>query len=185
MSGTIVTGGIFLLLTVFSAMVVLARNPVTSAISLVGALFVVAATFAQLGADFVAAIQVIVYAGAIVVLFVFVIMLLNLRPETMDTRALAPMSLGERWVLALTIPALGLLAWSLGREVQEPTQIITRDVVEAMGGNTAAVGQRLFTAFVWPFEMASILILLAIVGSVLIARGDKVEHDEVREKGVT
>jgi NADH-quinone oxidoreductase subunit J len=155
-----------------SLMVVASRNPVTSAIFLVLDLFFVAALFAKLDAHFTAAIQVLVYAGAIVVLFVFVIMLLNLKPEAL--RGLR-FSVGEAIVLMITLIGFAIIGVQIASPMPESILpgALTPAAIEVAGGNTHVVAMRMFTAFLWPFEIASILILLAIVASVMVAKKDK------------
>lgn len=159
------------LITVCSVAVVLSRNPIASAMFLVGDLFLLAGLYALMEAHFVAAIQILVYAGAITVLFVFVIMLLNLGDEARRTiRIPAP----ELAVLVLTFVgfiAIGVMLGS-GQETGV-TGELTPDRIAAAGGNTYAVGMVLFTRYLWPFELASILILLAVVASVVIAQKRK------------
>jgi len=160
-----------LLITACSLAVVTSRNPVTSAVFLVVDLFCLAGLYAMMEAHFIAAIQVLVYAGAIVVLFMFVIMLLNLEPGHRDRRFL---SAPEIFVLLMTV--VGFLVIGVMLALGEPTGIssdMTPEKIEAAGGNTYAVGMVLFTKYLWPFELASILILLAIVASVVIAKKDK------------
>lgn len=162
-----------LLITACSLAVVTSRNPVTSAVFLVVDLFCLAGLYAMMEAHFVAAIQVLVYAGAIVVLFMFVIMLLNLEPDHKDRRFLTAPEIG---VLLMTI--VGFLAIGILLALGEPTGIssdMTPEKIAEAGGNTYAVGMVLFTKYLWPFELASILILLAIVASVVIAKKDKPE----------
>ncbi len=147
-----------------SIMVVASRNAVTAAVFLVLNLFLLAGVFALQSADFIAAIQVIVYAGAIVVLFLFVIMLLNVDPKALvKSRIPAP----ELFVLVLTV--IGFFGITLSIFLSEPTGVSTKQAASPEG-NTYDVGMKLFTDYVWPFELASILILLAIVASVVIAR---------------
>lgn len=154
-------------------MVVTSRNPVASAIYLIGDLFLLAAVYALLNAHFVAAIQVLVYAGAVVVLFMFVIMLLNQGP---DGNSVFRFSVGESFILLLTLLAFLLVALLI--VLDAPTALSGEHSLEAItnaGGNTYAVGMHLFTKYLWPFELASLLILLAIIGSVIIAKRSK-EH---------
>lgn len=160
------------LILMSSVMVVAARNPVTSAIFLVADLFFISALYAQLDAHFTAAIQVLVYAGAIVVLFVFVIMLLNLKPEALGG---IRFSFGEAVVMLVTLIGFAIVGVELYQRLPEqlPTGALSPAVVEQIGGNTYVVGMRMFTAYLWPFEMASVLILLAIVASVMIAKKGK------------
>lgn len=159
------------LATTCSLLVVTSKNPVSSAIFLVCDLFIIAGLYATLKADFVAAIQIIVYAGAVVVLFVFVIMLLNLGPNEQDSMGLKLPDLGFTILTVLSFLIITLLlvneqpgGMSSGGGSQEA-------VVQAQG-NTHAVGLVMFTRFVWPFELASFLILSAIIGAVFIAKKD-------------
>jgi len=152
-------GGVAVIL---AFLVILLRNPIHSAVALIANLFCVAALFAQLDAHFLAAIQVLVYAGAILVLFMFVIMLLNLRPG----------ELGEAQQTATKIAGGVLLTWlgfylvSLfvrGTETAMPE-------VPAEYGTIETIGHMLFTRFLLPFEVASVLLLVAILGAVAIAK---------------
>ncbi len=155
---------IFLLLaalTVASALtVVVHKNPVHSACALVLTLCLLAVFFVGLDAQLVALLQVIVYAGAIVVLFLFVIMLLNLQVET---RAMAgALLVGSAAAGGVALAALIFAA--LGRTVAPAA------AVPAGFGETAALARQLFTAYLLPFELTSVLLLVAIVGAVALAR---------------
>jgi len=155
---------IFLLLaalTVVSALtVVVHKNPVHSACALVLTLCLLAVFFVGLDAQLVALLQVIVYAGAIVVLFLFVIMLLNLQVET---RAMAgALLVGSAAAGGVALAALIFAA--LGRTVAPAA------AVPAGFGETAALARQLFTAYLLPFELTSVLLLVAIVGAVALAR---------------
>jgi NADH-quinone oxidoreductase subunit J len=149
-----------------SLMVILHRNPVTSALFLVLAFCSLAGIYLLLRAEFLAMVQVIVYAGAIMVLFLFVIMYLNLRRDVEDG---VPFVLRRvvGWVLGLLLLAEGALLvgrrWSLGPAAAEPALAVT--------GNTAAVGQVLYSRYLFPFEITSVLLLVAMVGAVILARG--------------
>jgi len=159
------------LITICSVMVVTNRNPVVSAIYLVGDLFLLAAVYASLDAHFVAAIQVLVYAGAIVVLFMFVIMLLNLGPEG---RAHLRIPAPEFAVLILTV--IGFMAIGTMLLTAQPTGVggdLSAAAIAADGGNTLNIAKLLFTKFLWPFEISSILILLAVIAAIVIAKKDK------------
>lgn len=160
------------LILMSSVMVVASRNPVTSAVFLVLDLFFIAALYAKLDAHFTAAIQVLVYAGAIVVLFVFVIMLLNLKPEALRG---VRFSVGETAVLLITLAGFAIIGAELAQT--PPDSLVPGSLgpvaIEQAGGNTNVVALRMFTAYLWPFEMASILILLAIVACVMVAKKDK------------
>ena len=148
---------------------VTSRSPVSSLFFLMLAFFNLAAIYVLLGAHFIAAVQVIVYAGAILVLFMFVIMLLNLghdyRP---DVR-------GAVWIVLGSITA-GVVGWALTQAFSEPDAVVQlggREVIEASVRELNAVGaiaQPLFRDFVVPFEVTSVLLLAAIVGAVLLAK---------------
>ena len=150
-----------------SAMVAFGRNPVACAISLVGNLFLLAGVYAQMGADFAAAVQVIVYAGAIVVLFVFVIMLLNLRREDVKRPKLPTIE----W-LAVGATGLAFLYMALRLLLGQGMSLsgARSDAFSHGAGNTHAVAMKLFQGYLWPFELASFLILLGIVASIVIAK---------------
>ena len=148
-------------MTIASALtVVLHRNPVYSALGLVATLALTAVLFLGLDAQIVGFLQIIVYAGAIVVLFLFVIMLLNLQVEE---QAFAPpllvvLGMGGGVGLA-TIVALGLAGTTV------PAPALTDGF-----GDTAPLAERLFTTYLLPFELTSILLLVAIIGAVVLGK---------------
>jgi NADH-quinone oxidoreductase subunit J len=146
--------------------VVLAANPVHSALSLVTVLIAIAALFVVQDAQLLAAVQVIVYAGAIVVLFLFVIMLLGVdRSEaTAETlRIQRPVALVLGLGLIVTLLVLIRPGWATGESS-------TRGVATAGGGNVKAVANSLFTTFLWPFELTAVLLVIAVIGGVVLAR---------------
>ncbi len=138
------------------------RHPINSALSLIVVMGSLAVEFMLLGAEFVAVIQVIIYAGAIMVLFVFVIMLLNAGEEER--------SRGSRVALILGVPGLlvlmGLIAWMLVERNPASGSVH----VGALPGPPPAIGRLLFRDFLLPFEITSVLILIAIMGAVVLAR---------------
>jgi NADH-quinone oxidoreductase subunit J len=155
---------IFAVIAVVCAInVVVQTHPISSAISLVGVMGSLAVLYLLLGAEFIAAAQVIVYAGAIMVLFVFVIMLLNAGTESKRGRSLVAQLLGAPLLVAL----LGLLAYFVER-------LYPRSVSVHFGGFTHGtpldIGRALFTTYLLPFEATSVLILIAIVGAIVLAR---------------
>ena len=159
--------GILAALLVAAALgVVVQRSPVRSALSLVSALFTMAVMFLLLNAQLVAALQFIVYAGAIVVLFLFVIMLLNLQHEPQAIarlgRTLAAVLIGSLFLLAairfFRVPPAASAGTGMG------------SAVAASFGTTQALSQRLFTQFLLPFEITSVLLLVAIIGAVVLAK---------------
>jgi NADH-quinone oxidoreductase subunit J len=135
-------------------------HPINSALSLIAVMAALAGEYLLLGAEFLAAVQVIVYAGAIMVLFVFVIMLLNAGVEE-HTK-------GSRVAILVGIPGmlLGsiLVAWVLLRH--SGTEAVAAG---ALPGSPKAIGPLLFHEFLLPFEITSILILIAIMGAVVLA----------------
>jgi NADH-quinone oxidoreductase subunit J len=135
-------------------------HPINSALSLIAVMAALAGEYLLLGAEFVAAVQVIVYAGAVMVLFVFVIMLLNAGVEE-HTK-------GSRVAVLFGIPGmlLGsiLLAWVLLQH--SGTEAVAAG---ALKGDPNTIGQMLFHEFLLPFEITSILILIAIMGAVVLA----------------
>src|SRR5437868_6949548 len=140
------------------------RNPLYSAISLIGVFVSLACLYLTLQAPFIAAVQVIVYAGAIMVLVVFVIMLLNVEEEVrrpVRLHFLIPVSV----VLAAVLVAEAAFMLKLGGAARvEP-------IAPQTGvGLTASIGTGLFTEYLLPFEVTSVLILMALVGAITLAR---------------
>jgi NADH-quinone oxidoreductase subunit J len=143
------------------------RNPLYSAISLIGVFISLACLYVVLAAPFIAAVQVIVYAGAIMVLVIFVIMLLNVDEEVrrpVRLRHLIPIAVG----LAAILIAETAFMLSLRGGGARTGDIIPPAVQNA--GTTLNVGRGLFTEYLLPFEVTSILILMAMVGAVTLAR---------------
>ena len=158
--------------------VIFLRNPVHSALSLVMTLFGVAVLFVAQEAHFLAAVQVIVYAGAIVVLFLFVIMLLGVdREEAVEVEELKgqrPMAVGVGvLVLLLVILLARANEWASGT----PS---ARGVASGPGENVEKLGRSIFTDFLLPFEVTAVLLVIAVVGAVVLARRPPrfIEQDE-------
>ncbi|MGI8754726.1 MAG: NADH-quinone oxidoreductase subunit J [Acidimicrobiales bacterium] len=147
--------------------VVLSRSPVHAALSLVGTLFGVAVLFVAQDAEFLAAVQVIVYAGAIVVLFLFVIMLLGV--DETDDIATEPLA-GQRVLAAVagTLIAAGMVAVVLLGSVTGRRGSTARDIPGEP--NVAELGRLIFTRYLWAFELTSVLLVIAVVGAVTLAR---------------
>jgi NADH-quinone oxidoreductase subunit J len=140
------------------------RNPLYSAISLIGVFIALAALYVMLAAPFIAAVQVIVYAGAIMVLVVFVIMLLNVEEEErgrLRLRFLIPTAV----VLAGVLIAEAAFVIYFVEAQPSPPDPSTSEV-----GLTASIGTGLFTTYLLPFEITSVLLLMAIVGAMTLAR---------------
>jgi len=149
--------------TVIAAVsVVLQRTPVYSALSLIGVLASLALIYLLLGAPFIAMIQVIVYAGAIMVLFVLVIMLLNAGRE-------AP-SRGSKFARWLGPPLLLLFLLEFVVLVWRQFGLAATAAPEALDASPAAIGRLLFRDYVLPFEVTSVLILVAVLGAVVLAK---------------
>jgi NADH-quinone oxidoreductase subunit J len=142
--------------------VVVQTHPISSALSLVGVMASLAVLYLLLGAEFIAAAQLIVYAGAIMVLFVFVIMLLNAGAEGKRGRSFMASLLG----VPLLVLLLGLLAYFVQRVF--PSGRVHFGGFQ--GGTARDVGLALFTTYLLPFEITSLLILIAIIGAVVLAR---------------
>jgi NADH-quinone oxidoreductase subunit J len=157
--------GAFAVLTLLSAaLVIFAKSPVSSAMALVSTFFFLAGIYVLLWAHTVAALQVLVYAGAIMVLFLFVIMLLNLGDEAPSARMTFSRILGGGSAVGL----LAVLSLALAR--------VPKDVA-SLSGNTAqsfgtlkTIGQAIFSTWLLPFEAVSLLLLVAMVGAVVVAK---------------
>lgn len=148
--------------------VILQRNPIYSAIGLIVVMCCLAGLFLTLAAEFIAAIQIIVYAGAIMVLFVFVIMLLNVREEeAIADRQKYLKFLAVPLFLALIAEVMAVLK-TIGNPAASPT----------VPGTVENVAEGMFTKYLLPFEATSVLILMAIVGSMLLARRKSKEETE-------
>jgi NADH-quinone oxidoreductase subunit J len=157
-------------LTVFFALFTMTRrNPVTAVMSLVGTFFCLAGIYATLSAHFLAILQVLVYAGAIMVLFIFVVMILN-REEV------SPVSFRPMRFVALIGGAYLLVKFI---HVADVGIIGSPGAVPETFGTVASVGDMLFRDFLWPFEAISLLLLVAIVGGVVISRSHQKENDAV------
>jgi NADH-quinone oxidoreductase subunit J len=142
------------------------RNPLYSAISLVGVFVSLACLYMTLQAPFIAAIQVIVYAGAIMVLVVFVIMLLNVEEEVRrPVRLHFLIPVGVLLAAVLVGEAAFMLKLGSGAAHVEPLPPQASDV-----GLTASIGTGMFTKYLLPFEVTSVLILMALVGAITLAR---------------
>jgi NADH-quinone oxidoreductase subunit J len=158
--------------------VVLARNPVHSALFLVMTLVSVAVLFLLRDAELVAAVQVIVYASAIVVLFLFVIMLLGVdREESLEDRIpgqrAAAIALGV--ILLAEIVFLAGHEWATGQKTASGVPLQG----SGFGSNVERVARVLFTDFLWAFEITAVLLVIAVVGAVVLARrsGQRAERE--------
>ncbi|MBI3400316.1 MAG: NADH-quinone oxidoreductase subunit J [Acidobacteria bacterium] len=152
-----------------SLLVIAQRNPVYSVLLLIGSFGALSGLYVLLDAPFVAVIQIIVYAGAIMVLFLFVVMLLNAPHEDTDYDSHVhpllrpgPMRFGAALALAFGVE----LVWALTRAGQSGA------FAGGAVSSVAQIGHALFTDYAFPFEVTSILILVAMMGAVVLARRD-------------
>jgi len=158
---------VFAALTLLCGVLVIAnpfsRNPVTSAMFLVLTIISMAGLFVLLHAFFLAAVQVLVYAGAVMVLFLFVIMLLDLKEE--ERRKIKKVGFVTGFIAVAAIIGLfirSLIATNPGKDLPVPTAV----------GDTATLGKMLFTNYLLPFEIVSLLLLVAMVGVILLSKKD-------------
>ncbi len=144
---------------IFALVVILHRNPVVCALSLVASLFALAVMFVLLEAPFLAALQVIIYAGAIMVLFLFVIMLLNLQRQREEPTRPIQQFLGY----------LGSATFGIGLVYYIAKYAVTTLPAGPFLADARTVGITLFESYILPFEMVSILLLAAIVGALVLS----------------
>jgi len=143
-------------------MMIFQKNPISSAVCLVVSFFSLAALYATLSAHFVAILQILIYAGAIMVLFIFVIMLLNLKKDELTREKFNLNRFG------VVILGLGLFAFFAIEFLKIPTVAFPK--INADFGTAQSVGKLMFSEYVVPFEMIGILLLVGIVGAVLLGR---------------
>jgi NADH-quinone oxidoreductase subunit J len=159
---------------------ILHRNPVYSAIYLIVTFFALAGFYVLLNAPFVASVHIIVYAGAIMVLFLFVIMLLNLKRDPIRERGkIARRAFATLLVLILLAEIAVLIGGSIlsphydgAIAAQQPLIGLANGSSDTttVVGNTKAIGKQLFTTYILPFEIASVLLLVGIIGAVILAK---------------
>src|SRR5262245_43738956 len=160
-----------LIIAVTSILVVVLRNPVYGALSLLIMFFHVAGLYVTLHAEFLAAVQIIVYAGAILVLYLFVVMLLNVRQDERYHR---------QWPVAgligLVLAVEGLMLTALKGQPVPPVQ--SGEMQAGGPGNTEALGDVLYSAYLYPFEVASLILLVAMIGAIILAKRNLLEPTE-------
>jgi NADH-quinone oxidoreductase subunit J len=145
------------------------RNPVNAALSLLGTFLAVAGLFVLMHAEFLAAVQILVYAGGIMVLFLFVIMLVKVRTLPSEPQylvRLAPVAIGLGVLLAVLV---GVGIWAAAQGVPASSAPL-RAVQGAQLGNTEAVGWSLYRDYLLPFEVVSIVLLVAMIGAIVMGR---------------
>jgi NADH-quinone oxidoreductase subunit J len=146
-----------------------ARNPIRSALGLLTSIIGTAGMFLMLSAEFLAAIQILVYAGAVVVLFIFVIMLLGPSATSpRDARTAVPRYVGAGVFLVASLGALALVLAGTGAATALPAAPASLGTIEGLG-------RELFTDGVVPFELSGALLLVAVVGAVAVARGKQID----------
>jgi NADH-quinone oxidoreductase subunit J len=142
---------------------VVQRHPISSALSLVGVMAALAALYLLLGGEFIAAAQLVVYSGAIMVLFIFVIMLLNAGAERKSV--LRP--LGKYFGAPFLVVFFGIMSYVVQKMLPSADPVVFGKFT---GGGPREIGTSLFTYYLLPFEVTSILILIAILGAIVLAR---------------
>ena len=143
------------------------RQPINSALSFIVTLLSIAGLFALLGGSFLFLVQIIIYAGAVVALILFIIMFLNIKDEDLPDEPFK-----TRWIIYMTLLISPFTAYLIS--------VVNSVTFKPLGlegfGNIHAVGMKLFSKWVLPFEMVSILLLIALVGVVILAKKEK-SHD--------
>jgi NADH-quinone oxidoreductase subunit J len=141
------------------------KSPINSALWLVLNLFCIAGLYLTLNAQFIAVIQILVYAGAIMVLFLFVVMLLNLSAAPVINRV----TIARLFGFFLTMGVLALLTYTVAAGLGVLPEGLSPETAAAVG-SPVSIGRVLFTQFVMPFEIIGILLLAATIGAVIIAK---------------
>ena len=165
MSTTEISFWFLSVLALFSAiMVLVSKNPIHSVLWLIVVFFAISGHYLLLNAQFLAIVNIIVYAGAIMVLFLFVVMLMNLNKETEPQRNI--------WMKFFGVIAGGLLLWIFISATISSEDIMNKNVVTNEGGVGLIqnLGKVLFTQYALPFEISSVLFLSAMIGAVVISK---------------
>ena len=150
----------------FAVNVIFRRNAVHCALHLVGVLLALSGLFVLLNAQFIAAIQILVYAGAIMVLFLFVVMLLNVKGETPLLTPGAAKGFGFLFALLGFVELLWIVLSSAGGEGAPRAPA----ALPPGFGSPAEIGRMLYSTWLFPFEVTSILLLIAVIGAVVLAK---------------
>ena len=153
------------------------RHPIYSALSLIVTFFAQAGLFVLLGAHFVAAVQVIVYAGAIMVLFLFVIMLLNL--GTLSAKgAMSGKLKGFAVILGILLAIEGV--YIAGNAIEDPPDASAEAAAESVNTTTYNIGKRLFEEYLLPFEVTSLILLAALIGVIVLVKRESQAENEIQ-----
>jgi len=152
-------------IVILSLLVVTRRNPVHSVLWMLLLFFHIASLYLFLNAEFMAAIQVIVYAGGILVLFLFVVLLMNIRDEVRISRYIGAAPTGLTFAVGLVV----VVIMSIRSFVAAPPGIYSIDFIKN-ATHTKALGMILYTEFLYPFEIASLILLVAIIGAIVLAK---------------
>jgi len=154
-----------IVMVVISLLIITRKNPVHSILWMLALFFHIAGLYLFLNAEFLAAVQLILYAGAILVLFLFVIMMLNLKQEVMDVR------FSGDWPIAIFVGGtiLVLILLAITTLTQGPLGSYTIEAVQAET-HARVLGRVLYTEFLFPFEIASLILLIAVVGAMVLAK---------------
>lgn len=186
MSGNELVFYAFSALAVVSAIATITRrNPVVAAVWLVATFFAVAVAYIQLQATFLAALQVLVYAGALMVLFVFVIMVLDV-DESGAAESRRPSRVGRFGYYLALVGSGGLVVWVLLATLSK--QFITPGArIDPQGefGSANSIGRLLFTEYLFAFEAISLLLLAAVIGAVVVARSRREREKQAAQAGMS
>ncbi len=160
-----------LLALVGGALAVTLRDPIYALLGLIQAMIGLAAVYFTLGAEYIGAVQIIVYAGAILVTFLFVVMLINLTaaevsPLPRGLPLLGALLLSGGWMVTLSLLLRSILDLPSSHQVVEPEA----GEVPYLYGTLPPVGKALFTAYAFPFELLSVMLLVGLVGAALLAK---------------
>lgn len=174
--GALVEAVVFYLFAILGVLaslgVVIARSPIRSALSLALVFLALAALYILLNAPFLAVAQIMIYAGAVLILFLFVIMVLNPQLDIIGARSTAQTIAAIVFAVAF---GLLMVVTFVGGQLAPATGQFTPEVVAATG-HVQVIGALLFSEFLLPFEIASLLLLIAIVGAMTLARRERVSH---------
>lgn len=154
-----------IVMIVLSILIITRRNPVHSVLWMIVLFFHIAAMYLFLNAEFLAAVQIILYAGGILVLFLFVIMMLNLKEELTAKRFIGEWPIG----VALGVSILMFIFFKISDIAQGPVGEFTIEAIKEET-HTKALGRVLFTDYILPFEIAGVILLVAIVGAIVLAK---------------